>query len=458
MGSNNTAHIHSADRLEATAKESAKSKQSGNTRALLLQNNIIARTVRSGIGWALWIIESTWDALYRTLTLAARPQDIKNTVKVARNGIKTIFAEWPQVDTKWVKEYGKNLRWSKLIRDMGKQRHEPYLDDTKFYDTHGTDLSLAPQKSDHWFKKGIKGLPFIAGKVVKAPVWAASTVVGAVADSFRWMKAQKFRDMITLKFHKTPRNKTSHAWNKLTSRAYKWNTSWQTTTQEMKKEESDTSSKKSRLSRLRPFGKKKSSTNKESEIKREEKTPNSTKEIKKEVPVIEKKVEEEEEKTTEQKETKIIPIHTKDSEKTPEETQKTEVEKEISTKESNEFMRQYIMDEQRRLTKLYNNGEIIESKAIQKWIKSLLGYQKAWGEVIFIGRQDKDDKVLEWTLQSLIVEDEKVKVEYMNKNNIVLKDEISIDKFFDPRFSFTLKKDKTIDIKDKNVEETRRAA
>ena len=252
----NNTNIHTSDRLEALAKESAKSKQSGNTRAALLQNHPFAREKRSIIWWVLGQIETIGDTLYRTLTLAARPQDLKNIVKIARNGIKTVFAETPQVETQGVKEYIQNLRWSKLARDIWKQHHEPYLDDTKFFDTHGTDLSLAPEKSDHWFKKWIKGIPFIAGKVVKAPVWAASTAIGAVTDIFRWMKAQKLRDLITLKFTKTSRNKTSHAWKKLTSRAYKGNTSWNL--EEENKKQADTSSRKSRRSRLRPFGKKKS--------------------------------------------------------------------------------------------------------------------------------------------------------------------------------------------------------
>ncbi len=236
---------HTADRLETLAKESAKEKQVWNNRALLLQNLPWAREVRSFLWWTLGILESTWDALYRTLTLAARPQDLKNSGKIIRNGIKTIIAETPQIETNGAKEYIQNLRASKLQRDSWKQYHEPYLDDTKFFDTHGTDLSLAPKKSDNWFKKWVKGIPFIAGKIVKTPVWAASTVVGALTDSFRWMKAQKLRDLITLKFTKTSRNKTSHARKKLTSRAYKENTSWQNTIQETKKEESDTNSKKS---------------------------------------------------------------------------------------------------------------------------------------------------------------------------------------------------------------------
>lgn len=261
-------NIHTADRIETVAKESAQWKQSGNTRALLLQNLPGAREVRSFFWWTLGILESTWDTLYRTLTLAARPQDLKNSGKIIRNGIKTIIAETPQIETHGSKEYIQNLRASKLQRDSWKQYHEPYLDDTKFFDTHGTDLSLAPNKSDHWFKKWIKGIPFIAGKTIKTPVWAASTVIWAVTDTFRWMKAQKLRDLITLKFHKTSRNKTSHAWKKLTSRAYKGNTSWNL--EEENKKQADTSSRKARRSRLRPFGKKKS----KQETKESEKTKN----------------------------------------------------------------------------------------------------------------------------------------------------------------------------------------
>jgi hypothetical protein len=53
------------------------------------------------------------------------------------------------------------------------------------------------------------------------------------------MKAQKPRDLVTLNFTKTTRNKTSHAWNKLTSRDYNANTTGEIN---KKKESSKTNS------------------------------------------------------------------------------------------------------------------------------------------------------------------------------------------------------------------------
>lgn len=213
--------INTSDAIEQTVRDAATQKQVGNTRSLLLQNMPLARELRSAVSAATGLVETIGDTAYRLLSLGARPQDLANTVDIVRNGGKTVFAEAPQVETKWVVEYAKNLKAPKLfLRDGLAAFHDAYKVPTAYHNTHGTKHSLAPKKSDGWFKKIAKGIPFIAGKAIKAPLWAASTVVGAVADTARWVKGQKLRDVVSGKFHKTSRNKTKYAAKKLFSRAY----------------------------------------------------------------------------------------------------------------------------------------------------------------------------------------------------------------------------------------------
>lgn len=223
---------HTQDLLEETARTASSNKQSWNTRALLLHNGSTMRSLRSALGWVLWAFESVWDTLYRTLSLAARPQDLAHIKQITQNGIKTVFAEKPIVNTKWAKEYIQNLRTSKLWRDISKQRHPPHIDETKFHDTHGTNASLAPKSSDKRYTKLWKFIPFTAGKVAKIPLRAWLTALAWVTDTFRWMKWQQPRKLISWKLVKTNWNKTKYSWKKLTSRAYQWNTSsdlaWET--------------------------------------------------------------------------------------------------------------------------------------------------------------------------------------------------------------------------------------
>jgi len=293
---------NTADRIEQVVKESAKEEQTWNTRAMLLQNNHIARIVRSNIWWGLGILETTWDTLYRLLTLTARPQDLKYTGKILHNWIKTILPTPNKAG---------NRQAPTLLRNITKQRNDPHTVDIEYHDTHEADLSLAPKTSDKRYTKLAKFIPFTAGKVIKAPLYAWATLVWAATDTVRRMKNQKARKLITLDFEKTSRNKTSHVWKKLTSRAYNSNTT-DTNTQDTKKEDSDkkqeqdtknTSEKKSFWSRLWPFGKKKKEK-KEPEIKKDEKekTTEKSSEEKKQ-PESPKTEENKEEKESSEKET-----------------------------------------------------------------------------------------------------------------------------------------------------------
>ena len=93
---------HIADHTEDITKESTQEKKSWNTKRLLFQNLPIIKQIGGLLTWVFWIVETTGDALYRTLSLVARPQDIKNTDKIIKNGIKTII--WEKKIEEWKKE------------------------------------------------------------------------------------------------------------------------------------------------------------------------------------------------------------------------------------------------------------------------------------------------------------------------------------------------------------------
>lgn len=485
------------DKIDAATKELAKQKQVGNTRSLLLESLPWAREIRAGIWSSLWLLETTADALFRTLSLVARPQDIRNTWKIIRNGIKATIAEKPQIETKWVGEYVQNLRAPKLTRDGMKQYHDPYKDETKFFDTHDSRNSLAPNKSDHRFKKTIKWLPWIAGKAIKIPAWTASLWAGVLADTFRRAKGQKLKDLVTLKFNKTDWNKTKLAWNKLFSRNYQkaeWTKPNENTITNEKK-----SDKPSFRSRIWPFGKNKKEKNNtvettQIETKKEQTSQNNTanlflgslasgvvtaqaleqawkdkdqealekhtnklindselwqKEIQwKDLPEPEKKnweiITTTLKKLTEwqydlpqeqaKKEwEKIVEDNTIDKEEKTKEQKK--IDKEQSQKESNEAMKEYIEQEQKRLTTMYNKKEPIEEKESKKWIKLIQWYQKANGKVVFT-KLWWTWAVLSGNLQSIqIDENNNVEVEFITDDNTIYKESIPLTDIFDSTWS-----------------------
>lgn len=116
------------------------------------------------------------------------------------------------------------------------------------------------------------------------------------------------------------------------------------------------------------------------------------------------------------------------------------IDKEKSQQESNEAMWEYINQEQKKFTKLYNTNKEISKKDTEKRIQSIQWYHKAGGKIIFTSTQDKDGKVLSGELQSIIIDNDKVKVEFIQDDN-TLSDEIALHDVFDNKFSIHIPKD-----------------
>jgi hypothetical protein len=57
-------------------------------------------------------------------------------------------------------------------------------------------------------------------------------------------------------------------------------------------------------------------------------------------------------------------------------------------------MGDYINQEQKKFTKLYNEKKEIPKENIEKRIKSLQGYHTSGGKIVFTGKQDKDGKAI----------------------------------------------------------------
>lgn len=130
---------------------------------------------------------------------------------------------------------------------------------------------------------------------------------------------------------------------------------------------------------------------------------------------------------------------------------KLEEAKVIDIKESNEAMGDYINQEQRKFTKLYNNKEKIKDEDITKRIKSLQKYQKSWGKIVFTGKQKQDWEALSGQLDSIKVENNKVKVWFTTDDGHAHTDEININDVFDSKFSVHAPEAKSIDIIDRQA-------
>lgn len=132
--------------------------------------------------------------------------------------------------------------------------------------------------------------------------------------------------------------------------------------------------------------------------------------------------------------------------------------KPIDNKESNKAMAEYINQEQQRFTKLYNEQKEINKEDTEKWIKSLQWYHKAGGKIVFTGKQDKSGNVINWTLDTLTIEDDKVKVWFTSDDNKSHTDEILLDKVFDSKFSVHAPETKVIDMKTEDEDKQQKPA
>jgi len=121
-------------------------------------------------------------------------------------------------------------------------------------------------------------------------------------------------------------------------------------------------------------------------------------------------------------------------------------------------MGDYINQEQRKYTKLYNEKKEIKKEDTEKRIKSLQWYHNAGGKIIFTGKQDKDNNAINWTLDSIIIEDNKVKVWFTSDDNKKYTDEIELNKVFDSKFSVHIPETKVIPMIPKNKQEQEKTA
>jgi len=121
----------------------------------------------------------------------------------------------------------------------------------------------------------------------------------------------------------------------------------------------------------------------------------------------------------------------------------------IDNKESNELMGDYINQEQKKFTKFYNDKKEIKKEDTEKRIKSIQKYQQSWGKIVFTGKQKQDWEALSGQLDSLVIEDDKVKVWFTSDDNQTHTDEIELNKVFDSKFSVHAPETKVITMKPK---------
>lgn len=263
-------------------------------------------------------------------------------------------------------------------------------------------------------------------------------VDNVLSDQSRFQKLESY-------YTSTPRKKTDTTKEEKKEDQEKKDESTETKsswTEETKKEGASDSNewkkeKKSRWSSRWPFGKKKTEEKANKEDKKETKATKKAKEANTETD--NKKTEEKlaSKSTDEKKETTWKNDTETQWNKKTDETKKNE--KEQSQIESNNAMRDYINQEQQRLTKHYNNKEKIEDDDIGKWLKSIQSYVASGWEVVFTGQAKADGNLSHGKLTNLIVEDNKVKAVYIDDTTQKeAKDEIDLNKVFSPDFSFHL--------------------
>jgi hypothetical protein len=88
----------------------------------------------------------------------------------------------------------------------------------------------------------------------------------------------------------------------------------------------------------------------------------------------------------------------------------------------------------------------------------LQGYHTSGGKIVFTGKQDKDGKAINWTLDSLVIEDDKVKVWFTSDDNKKHTDEIELNKVFDSKFSVHIPDTKVITMIPEEKQEKKPAA
>ncbi len=125
----------------------------------------------------------------------------------------------------------------------------------------------------------------------------------------------------------------------------------------------------------------------------------------------------------------------KESKKEWEETKKEE----SSHIESNEAMREHIIDRQRVLVKEYNeNNKNVSQEKSNKRIKSLQWYINSGGEVIFSWKTGRDDKIISWLVASLSQQNANIIIQGKTDTQEIFTTTIEDAELFSPSIGFSL--------------------